>query len=160
MGRVIGGSSSQSFHHRRPGNQRKPSEICAHQLLFNSALSAQQENKFHCKILTYCLVSAAAELGMNHFCSLLIFPLLLLTPPLPMQTKGRRLLAWSGQSSTLVLSKIFCTNIFSRVSFSRGIVFEQGHYFARFYAYKHHICVFPNLLLRKNDIITLGMCFK
>ena len=40
--------------------------------------------------------------------------------PLPMQTKGRRLLVWSGQSSTLVLSKIFCTNIFSWVSFSRG----------------------------------------
>ena len=79
---------------------------------------------------------------------------------LPMQTKGRRLLAWPGQSSTLVLSKIFCTNIFSRVSFSRGVIFEQGHYFARFYAYKHHICVFPSLLLRKNDIITLGMCFK
>ena len=70
---------------------------------------------------------------------------------LPMQTKSRRLLAWSRQSSTLVLSKIFCTNIFSRVSFSRGIIFEQGHYLARFYSYEHHICVFPNLSLRKND---------
>ena len=95
--RVIGGSSSQSFHHRRPGNQRKPSEICAHQLLFNSVLSAQLENKFHCEILTYCLVSAAAELGMDHFFSLLIFPLLLLIPPF--QCKPRAGGCWPGRGS-------------------------------------------------------------
>ena len=154
MGRVIGGSSSQSFHHRRPGNQRKPSEICAHQLLFNSVLNAPLENKFHCKILT-CILSSQCSCRARNGSLFLVADISssLIDNSLPMQTKGRRLLAWPGQSSTLVLSKIFCTNIFSRVSFSRGIIFEQGHCLARFYLYEHHICVFPHLSLRKNDII-------
>ena len=87
------------------------------------------------KILT-CILSSHCSFRARNGRLLIIADLSssLVDLPLPMQTKGWRLLVWSGQSGTLVLSKIFCTNIFSRVSFSRGIIFEQGHYLARFYS--------------------------